>query len=74
MPSVATPGEVYCNGTLVRVVAPHFVAGLIIDPVSQRVVIAAPILNYLRGQHADKLRQTFKRLGWKATIVKRSAP
>lgn len=80
-----TPGSAYCGGTLVRVIGTthgdgrgkSFAAGLVIDPATQRVVIAAPILGYLRGQHADQIRQTFKRLGWKATIVKRkgaSAP
>lgn len=68
-----TPGEAYCTGKLVRVVAPGFVAGLIIDPATGRAVITAPILGYLRGQHEDKLRQTFKRMGWRATIVRRKA-
>jgi hypothetical protein len=66
-----TPGETYCQGMLVRVVAPGFVAGLILDRTTERVTIAAPILRYLIGQHRDKLRQTFKRLGWRATIVPR---
>lgn len=59
------------DGTLIRIVAPDFVAGMVIDRNTQRAVITAPILAYLRGQHADKLRQTFKRLGWRATIVPR---
>jgi len=65
-------GEAYCNGTLVRVVGPNFVAGLLIDPTTDRCIFAAPILRHLTGQPADKLRQGFRRLGWRATIVKRS--
>jgi hypothetical protein len=71
---VKTPGERYCDGILVRVMCggPRpFCAGLVIDRETNRVVFAAPILRHLMGQHADKLRQGFKRLGWRATIVRR---
>ena len=63
-----TPGERYCNATLVRVVGPNFVAGLLVE--NDRCVFTAPILRHYMGQPADKLRQSFKRLGWKATIVR----
>jgi hypothetical protein len=69
-----TPGEAYASGTLVRVMAggTHpFCAGLILDHETQRVIVAAPILRHLMGQRADKLRQGFARLGWRATIVRR---
>jgi hypothetical protein len=61
---------------LVRVVCDGprpFVAGLIIDRDTQRAVITAPILHHYRGQHVDKLRAIFRRLGWRATIVSRQA-
>jgi hypothetical protein len=45
---------------------------LVIDRTTDRVVFAAPILRHLMGQPADKLRQGFKRLGWRATIVRRA--
>lgn len=70
---MATVGEDYCAGTLVRVVCSGdrpFVAGLIIDPCTDRAIFAAPILSHLVGQHADQLRAGFKRLGWRATIVR----
>jgi len=66
-------GKAYCDGMLVRVAcdgAHPFVAGMIVDPQTERVIATAPILRYLMGQHRDKLRQTFARLGWKATIVR----
>jgi len=72
-----TPGEAYCAGTLVRVVCNGdrpFVAGLVIDRDTQRAIATAPILRHLMGQHADKLRQGFARLGWRATIVVRGRP
>jgi hypothetical protein len=48
----------------VRVVGPNFVAGLLVDPATERVIFAAPILGHLRGQHRDKLRRTaLSRLG-----------
>ena len=68
-----TPGEAYSAGMLVRVVcdgARPFVAGLIFDRETDRVIFAAPILRHLIGAHADKLREGFKRLGWRATIVR----
>lgn len=61
---------------LVRVVCDGprpFVAGIIIDPDTERAVIAAPILRRFLGQHQDTLRQGFKRLGWRATIVRRAS-
>jgi hypothetical protein len=65
----------YTDAILVRVVGynPPFVAGILIDPATQRSFFAAPILWHLVGQPADKLRQGFMRLGWKATIVKRGS-
>ena len=66
-------GEAYCTGKLVRVIcdgARPFVAGIIIDRDSKRAVIAAPILRHYLGCPEDKLRQSFRRLGWRATIVR----
>jgi hypothetical protein len=68
-----TEGEAYCSGKLVRVVCSGdrpFVAGLIIDNETGRAIFAALILRHLIGQHQDKLRQGFKRLGWRATVVR----
>ncbi len=65
-----TPGQAYCQGMLVRVVGHRFVAGLIFDRTTDRVIFAAPILRHLVGAHRDTLRQTFTRLGWRATIVR----
>lgn len=50
---------------LVRVVAPHFVAGFESDGV--RVVRAAPILKYLVGKTEDYARHYFKQKGWTAS-------
>jgi hypothetical protein len=65
-----TPGKLYTESTLVRVVGRGFVAGMLLDPATDRVVFAAPILRHLTGQPRAKLRETFVRLGWKATIVR----
>ena len=69
-----TPGEVYCDCILVRVIGPDFVAGMLVDPKTDRIVFTAPILRHLTGRHRDKVRQGFQRLGWKATIVRRVIP
>lgn len=52
---------------LVRVVAPHFVAGLYIE--DGVCFAAAPILSWAVGQTDYHLRTFFSNKGWKATIV-----
>lgn len=52
---------------LARVVAPHFVAGIIIQ--GSRCVEAAPVLAWIVGHDRDWLRIQFSRRGWKASIV-----
>jgi hypothetical protein len=51
---------------LVRVVAPHFVAGLIVQ--DDRCTEAAPILAWAIGKGAGELRVYFARKGWRATV------
>jgi hypothetical protein len=53
---------------LVRVVAPHFVAGFETD--GSRVVRAAPILKYLIGNTEEYARHYLKQKGWVASICK----
>ncbi|WP_439398646.1 hypothetical protein ACRQ5Q_14955 [Bradyrhizobium sp. PMVTL-01] len=52
--------------TLVRVVAPHFVAGF---ESNGTVCRAAPILKYLVGKTNDEARAYIAREGWRASIV-----
>ncbi|TYO65559.1 hypothetical protein FXV83_16645 [Bradyrhizobium hipponense] len=56
---------------LVRVVAPHFVAGFETDGVVRR---AAPIIRYLVGKTDDQARQYIKSKGWKASIIPDHSP
>lgn len=53
---------------LVRVVAPHFVAGL--DLKDDIVVAAAPILKWAVGWDRARLSAYFKRKRWQASIIK----
>jgi len=54
---------------LIRIVAPHFVAGLVLDSAG-RVVEAAPILKWTMGKRfADDLIPYFKRRGWSFQTV-----
>ena len=53
---------------LVRVVAPHFVAGVAIQ--DGVVVKAAPIMRYAIGWTGVRLRTYIKRKGWTASIVR----
>ena len=52
---------------LVRVVALHFVAGLVLE--NDVVTRAAPILKWAKGKHRDWLRGYFQKKGWKASVV-----
>lgn len=52
---------------LIRVVAPHFVAGVEFD--GRRVVCCAPILHrHIKGKTGEQIRDTFDRLGWRASV------
>lgn len=51
---------------LVRVVAPHFVAGFESDGIVRRT---APILKVMRGWSDDRARKYILRKGWKASVV-----
>lgn len=51
---------------LVRVVAPHFVAGFESDGTVRR---AAPILKQMTGWSDERARQYIASKGWKATII-----
>jgi len=53
---------------IVRVVAPHFVAGLIIK--NGYCTEAAPILRWAVGKASDELRQYFKSRQWRASIIR----
>lgn len=59
---------IHGDDILVRVVAPHFVAGLIMS--NGLCTEAAPILRRRAiGKTRDQLRASFARLGWIATIL-----
>ena len=51
---------------LVRVVAPHFVAGFETDGIVRRT---APILKRMHGWTDDRARKYISRKGWRASIV-----
>lgn len=57
---------------LIRVVAPHFVAGLIIE--NDICTEAAPILQWAKGWTRDRLRDYFSKKGWKASVINEKAP
>ena len=53
---------------LIRVVAPHFVAGFITD--GEKVVLAAPILSKrFIGLSEDDARKVIAHFNWKASII-----
>lgn len=60
------------SGLLVRVSAPHFVAGIVVE--DERVVRAAPILRWSIGWHRDALRNYFRKKGWTASVIESKNP
>lgn len=52
---------------LMRVVAPHFVAGLVLDD-SGKCIEAAPILAASIGKSEAQLRSYFERRGWQVEV------
>lgn len=59
------------DGMLVRIQAPHFVAGIIIH--RGRVIYCAPILRWMINMSDDAVRSLAERKGWRATIVRETA-
>jgi hypothetical protein len=65
---------------LVRIVAPHFVAEIVMEEMPSGrgrgffCVRNAPILAWCRGRADAWLRAEFRRKGWQATIVSQAAP
>ena len=56
---------------LVRVVAPHFVAGFETDGTVRR---SAPVLRYLVGWNDGRARAYLHSRGWDARVVREDAP
>lgn len=52
---------------LLRVIAPHFVAGLIVT--KDKVTEAAPILSWAIGKNAIWCFQYFKKKGWSTSVI-----
>lgn len=56
---------------LVRIVAPHFVCGVVLE--GDTIVEAAPIVGYMLGRNGDWLRAYARRKGWRCTVAERWA-
>jgi hypothetical protein len=55
-------------GMLVRIAAPHFVAGILLDA-QERCVRAAPIVAWAVGLDREALRKEFRLRGWRASVI-----
>lgn len=55
--------------TLIRIVAPHFCAGILISTKNDVVVRTAPILKYMRGWETGRVLAYAEKKGWKANIL-----
>lgn len=62
-----SPTTIADGRKFVRVVAPHFVAGL--ECANGRCTEAAPILRWLKGKSEEELRALFAAKGWHATVI-----
>lgn len=54
---------------LLRVEAPHMVAGVVVDPETGLVVHAADILHWMVGKPQIILRNYCKKRGWKCAAI-----
>lgn len=52
---------------IIRIVAPHFVAGALLEP--SGVVRTAPIIKYMVGWTRDKVFGYCKSKGWSAEVI-----
>jgi hypothetical protein len=59
--------DVDLNEILARIVAPHFVAGIVLH--GDQVAEAAPIVDYMRGWPRDRVRDYCRAKGWTIAIV-----
>jgi len=57
--------------SLIRVVAPHFVAGFESDGTVRR---AAPILRFMLGWPDDRARAYIAAKGWRAAVIEQGRP
>jgi hypothetical protein len=55
-----------------RIVAPHFVCGIELDPSSARVVDAAPIVRYMVGWSAKRVASYCTRRGWEIARLRQN--
>jgi hypothetical protein len=55
------------SGTLVRIEAPHFVAGIVAE--NGRVVRTAPILHYMLGWDGRRVAAYVRAKGWAWVLV-----
>lgn len=60
-------GERSLMSRTIRIVAPHFCAGLDLD--GSRATNAAPIISYMRGWTADKIASYCERKGWQWSYI-----
>lgn len=60
-----TPETNCMTVALGRIVAPHFVAGVIVE--EGNVTRAAPIVGYMLGWSEERVRTYVRRRGWTAT-------
>ena len=54
---------------LIRVEAPHFVAGVLIDPHTDRCVQAAPILRWCQGKRRKWILAHCASRGWRTILA-----
>lgn len=53
---------------MIRIVAPHFTAGVVLDA-RDRVTTCAPIVRYMRDWHMRAVLAYCQRRGWRAEVI-----
>lgn len=52
-----------------RIEAPHFVAGVVVDPETECVTDFAPIVKYMHGWHLERVQTYCGLKGWFVTMT-----
>lgn len=58
---------------LIRVVAPHFTAGVLTEGEARTIILAAPILRWTEGKTVDELWRWCKKKGYECERIRNRA-
>lgn len=58
-----------CTKALYRIETPYFTVGLVVEPVTRRVLSSAPIIRYMNGWTFGQVERYCRKKHWKISKV-----